>query len=108
MPKSHWIKGSSIGGPGSIVSTYIKRGNPSFGVDTKKPRIFLLLAAAKEGEELLHSCTITKEEEGGSRAAAPEGRRRRAVAAAGRCLVSGLHLFINLSIKLLITMTMCE
>ena len=99
MPKRHWIKGPSIGGSGSIVSTYIKRGNPSFGGDTKKPRIFLLLAAAKEGEELLYCCTITKEEEGGSRAAAAGSRRRRAVAATGRCLVSGLHLFINLSIK---------
>ena len=31
MHKSPWIKGPSIGRPGSIVSSYIKRGNPSFG-----------------------------------------------------------------------------
>ena len=43
-------------------------------------------------------------------AVAAKGSRRRrcAVAATGLRLHSRLHLFINLSIKLLITMTMCE
>ena len=54
-------------------------------------------------ENLLHTTTISMEEEG-PRAAAPKGHRRRAVASAGYRLHSGLHL----SIKLLITLTMCE
>ena len=55
MPKSHWIKGPSIGGPGSIVSTYIKRGNPSFGGSHQKPRICLPLGPHLQGGGLLYS-----------------------------------------------------
>ena len=55
VPKSHWIKVPSIGGSGSIVSTYIKRGNPSFGGSHQKPRICLPLGPHLQGGGLLYS-----------------------------------------------------
>ena len=78
---------------------YIKRGN----LGQRAPRKFLPQGSRLEGEINLHSNTISKEEEGGQ---GPLPPRAVAAAAAVFFISSGLHLSINNSLSL--TMSMCE
>ena len=55
MPKIPWIKGPSIRRLESIVSTYIKRGNPNFWGSHQKPRICLPLGSRLQGGGLRYS-----------------------------------------------------
>ena len=72
VPKSPWIKGASIPWPRLHLQHYILMGNPIFGGPQALSRKSSLLAAAKEGEELIYTSTISKEEEG-ARGLSPQG-----------------------------------
>ena len=55
MPKSPWIKGTSIGGQRSMILTYVKRGNTNFWGSHQKPRICIRLGSHLQWGGLLYS-----------------------------------------------------
>jgi hypothetical protein len=81
------------------IRVFIKRGN----LGQWPPRTVLPLGSRLEGEIHLQTSTISKEEEGGQ---GPLPPRAVAAAAAVSFISSGLHLSINNS--LFLTMSMCE
>ena len=120
-----WIKRPSIGGPGSIVSTYIKRGNPSFGGTSKSHEFFSSWQPPKRGRSSSIAAPSPRKKKGGQgppppRAAAASCRRRlrgqpppRLAAAAApwvlRAAVSSPGCTSSsTSPSSVLTMTMCE